>query len=81
MSAMQEEIKKLINIKTKIKSLNEEISDLEDSLLGLELTYQGNHASVMFVNGHTQNATLYVEDGSGESWEVVLPLHELATLV
>lgn len=74
-------IEDLLDYKQKIQSIFGVMRDIEDNLMGMELKYQGNYASIMYVDGNTQNVRLYVENEDGENWEVDLPLRELVKLV
>jgi hypothetical protein len=78
---MKKMIEDLLDYKRKIQNIFEEMRGIEDNLAGMELKYQGNYASIMYVDGNTQNARLYVENEDGENWEVDLPLQELVNLV
>lgn len=59
----------------------QKLEDIEESLVGMELIYQGNYASILQLYGNMQNACLYVEDEDGDSWEVGLSLEELLELI
>lgn len=78
---MKKMIQDLLDYKSKMQSIFGKMRDIEDNLAGMELSYQGNYASIMYVDGNTQNVRLYVEEQSGENWEVDLPLQELVNLV
>ncbi|KUF29970.1 hypothetical protein [Lysinibacillus sp. F5] len=78
---MKKMIEDLLDYKQKIQSIFGVMRDIEDNLMGMELKYQGNYASIMYVDGNTQNVRLYVENEDGENWEVDLPLRELVKLV
>lgn len=78
---MKKMIEDLLNYKCKMQTIFGKMRDIEDNLAGMELMYQGNYASVMYVDGNTQNARLYVEDKYGNGREVDLPLQELVNLI
>ncbi len=78
---MKKMIEDLLDYKREMQNIFEKMRGIEDNLAGMELKYQGNYASVMYVDGNMQNACLYVESEDGENWEVDLPLQELVNLV
>lgn len=78
---MKKMIDDLLGCKCRMQNIMEEMQELEENLAGMELKYQGNYASIMYVDGNTQNVRLYVEDEGGNNWEVDLPLQELMNLV
>lgn len=78
---MKKMIEDLLDYKRKMQNIFEKMRDIEDNLAGMELKYQGNYASIMYVDGNTQKVRLYVESEDGKNWEVDLPLQELMNLV
>lgn len=74
-------IEDLMDYKRKMQAIFEGMREIEDNLVGMELIYQGNYASIMYVDGNTQNACLYIEDESGNNREVDLSLQELVNLI
>ena len=81
MTVGQELVKELIDAKKQVAEIMEKMDEAETSLMGMELTYKGKYACIEYVDGNSQNASLYVEDEDGESESVYIPLQELAELL
>ncbi|UNY40035.1 hypothetical protein KLEB273_gp125 [Bacillus phage vB_BauM_KLEB27-3] len=76
-SVEYQKMERLIQLRKERASIIREMDQIQSELIDLEFMYQGHYASILHLNGRTQNATIYVENNNGENWEVDLSLQEL----
>lgn len=60
--------------KSKIDILLKDITEIENSLSGMEMKYNGQFATINFIDGNTMKASIYLEN---EDKNVVVPFDEL----
>jgi len=81
MTVAQKMLKDLIEKKRATQTLHEEMCEIESNFDGMEITHNGDWATVNFVDGNMQNVNLYVRDENGNSEHIDLSFEEFQEIL
>lgn len=77
----QSKVKELIQTRKNIRELQDNLTEMESDLIGMEFKYNNDFAVVEHIDTMEGNVILYIEDDDGDSWNEAISLYELIDIL
>lgn len=74
-------VREIIEKRSVIRKLEEELCDLEMDLSGMEIEYLGNYAVIEYADALDGQVTLYIEEEDGNSYNEMISLYDLLEII